>query len=299
MSGLLQSLLLLDPSGYAIIGAIVTLLVLSLLVTMAVRARYLLIARDLRRNAGPPPVFDSPVLARIVRETLEATRARGANVNSQALIEQAFQAELKSLLLGERFIKAATGLVIILGLVGTFYGLTQSIGTLAALISEDPTRVVDVTESLTRGLTEALSGMSTAFTTSLFGIGAAIVMTLVGVFASVPDRRLAVMIEIETYLETLLPGTPTTAAAGGAEPAFAGGQRLDLMTAGLANSVAKLEGAVERFDDALSKFSATTRDFREFNLHLKDNVQRLSLAFGDLSETMKQHVAALRRREDA
>src|SRR5690606_487135 len=185
----------------------------------------------------------------------------------------------------------------ILGLVGTFYGLTQSIGTLAALVSEDPTRVVDVTESLTRGLTEALSGMSTAFTTSLFGIAAAIVMTLVGVFASVPDKRLSAMVEIETYLESLLPAAPT--AAAGAETGVAGGPRVDVMAAGLAQSVAKLEGAVEQFDAALSRFAATTRDFREFNLHLKDNVQRLSLAFGDLSETMKQHVAALRRREDA
>jgi hypothetical protein len=43
-------------------------------------------------------------------------------------------------------------------------------------------------------------------------------------------------------------------------------------------------------------FSATTRDFREFNFHLKDNLQRMSLSFGDLSETLKEHTRALRPR---
>ena len=46
-----------------------------------------------------------------------------------------FQAELRPLLLAERFVRAATGLVIILGLLGTFYGLTLSIGKLVHLVA--------------------------------------------------------------------------------------------------------------------------------------------------------------------
>ena len=47
-----------------------------------------------------------------------------------------------------------------------------------------------------------------------------------------------------------------------------------------------------QFQGALNTFAGTTRDFREFNLHLKDNVQRMSLAFGDLSETLKREVGS-------
>jgi hypothetical protein len=53
---------------------------------------------------------------------------------------------------------------------------------------------------------------------------------------------------------------------------------------------------VATFESALQSFSSTTRDFREFNLHLKDNVQRMSLTFGDLSETLKEQVGTLKRR---
>jgi len=52
-------------------------------------------------------------------------------------------------------------------------------------------------------------------------------------------------------------------------------------------SVAQLDGTVTRFESALETFATTTRDFREFNLHLKDNVQRMSLSFADLSEVLK------------
>ena len=55
--------------------------------------------------------------------------------------------------------------------------------------------------------------------------------------------------------------------------------------------------AWSRFDAALQTFSTTTRDFREFNLHLKDNVQRMSLGFGDVSEALKTHVTALKSRD--
>jgi len=35
--------------------------------------------------------------------------------------------------------------------------------------------------------------------------------------------------------------------------------------------VARLDGAVARFESALQTFATTTRDFHEFNVHLKDN----------------------------
>ena len=58
-----------------------------------------------------------------------------------------------------------------------------------------------------------------------------------------------------------------------------------------------LDAIVGRFEGALTTFSASTRDFREFNHHLKDNIQRMSLSFGDLSETLKQQSSQLRPRD--
>ncbi|MET0410976.1 MAG: hypothetical protein ABW217_06750, partial [Polyangiaceae bacterium] len=71
--------------------------------------------------------------------------------------------------------------------------------------------------------------------------------------------------------------------------------RFEQLVVGFGASVAQLSSAVDQFEAALTTFAGTTRDFREFNLHLKDNVQRMSLSFGDFSEALKAQVGHLNR----
>ena len=274
---LFDSISLIDASGYAIIAAIIGFLVLSIALTFYVRARYARLARDLRLHAHGGS-FQDTLLNSLVEDTRSARARRRGEVDVQALVEHRFHAQLGGLLIAERFIKAATGLMIILGLVGTFYGLTLSIGKLVALVSSDTAAAVDVTQSLTTGLTQALSGMSVAFSTSLVGILAAIITTTLGVFASVADRREAIMVEIEAYLENEVLAADVSQTA----------------TDTFSNSVIQLQGVVERFHASLELFASNTRDFGEFNAHLKDNIQRMSLAFADMSDTLKRQVEVLR-----
>lgn len=291
---LYSSFFLVDASGLFIIAAIVVLLLAAITTTLVVRHRYSSMARELSRSPEEAGVFRNGVLNRVVGETLAARRTPGQELNTQAIIENALQSDLGGLLMGERFVKASTGLLIILGLVGTFYGLTQSIGELVALVSSDFVDTTEVAQSLTAGLTKALSGMSVAFTTSLVGIAAAIVMTLVGVFANVADRRTALMVRLESYLDNLLTiGARGTAGvgSGGGGGSFALDPAAHL--SGFAQSVAKLESSVIRFETALTHFADSSRDFKEFNHHLKDNVQRLSVCFADLSDGLQQQVSAL------
>jgi methyl-accepting chemotaxis protein len=297
----LRSLTLIDVSGYVIIAAILLCLVAGVIVTVTLRARYAALSRDLARNASPRPTFEARVLKRIVANAKAAVQRQGSAVNSQALIDDAFQSELKGSLVAERFVRTSTGLMIILGLVGTFYGLTLAIGKLVSLVSGDITDAAAITDALTQGLTRTLTGMSVAFSTSLFGIVSAVVMTLLGVFANIADRRTAVMVQIEAFVDNVLLGS-LQATAGGTDvsPATGSGnvpERLESMIDGFARSVDQLQETIGRFENALASFSSTTRDFREFNLHLKDNVQRMSLSFGDLSETLKDHVHALKARD--
>jgi hypothetical protein len=53
---------------------------------------------------------------------------------------------------------------------------------------------------------------------------------------------------------------------------------------------------VGKFEAALTRFSGSTRDFQEFNLHLKDNIQRMSLSFGDLSDALRRESTRQRER---
>jgi len=46
--------------------------------------------------------------------------------------------------------------------------------------------------------------MSVAFSNSLVGILSAVILTVLGILSNVSDRRTAVMIQIETYLDRML-----------------------------------------------------------------------------------------------
>lgn len=284
------SLSLLNVSGLLILVAIAALFVSGVAVTLLVRARWGAIERDLRRHGDASANFESAVLTAIARDALDAQRG-ASEVNTQVIVEQHVQSDLHRLLVGERYVKATTGLLIIHGLVGTFYGLTMSIGKLVALVSGDVAESAEVTQALTRGLTDALAGMSVAFSSSLFGILAAILMTLLGVFLSVGDRRTSVMVQIEAYLDNVLLARSQIAEPAIASASRTGGARdgrLEQALVGFGQSIDRLDGVVAQFESALANFATTTRDFREFNHHLKDNVQRMSLSFSDLAEALKQ-----------
>jgi hypothetical protein len=259
-----DGLSLIDTTGRLILASTLATLLAAGAAHLFTRSRYTRLQRDLERGAPGQP-FAHPVLNHIVRDAEAAARLSG-EPNTQAIIEDRFQAELKPLLGAERFVKAATGLVIILGLLGTFYGLTLSIGRLVHLVSAEPSADGAAAEAMTAGLTHALAGMAVAFSNSLLGIASAVVLTVLGVLSNVTDRRVGLMVQIETYLDRL----PLTRKAD-----------------------SRLEDAVARFEAALRAFSTSTREFGEFNAHLKDNIQRMSLSFGDFSDALKGQVVAL------
>jgi MotA/TolQ/ExbB proton channel family len=290
MQGLLGSLSLVGVSGYVIISAIILVVVLSMGLTLLAGSRYAGFQRELSEHTRPDRPLGERVLNRILDDAREAVSRHGRDANTQAIIEHHFQVELGGLLLSERFVRAAVGLVIILGLVGTLHGLTLSIGQLSTLVSDDGSQVADIAGAMTQGLTKSLSGMAVAFSTSFFGVASAVLLTVFGVFFNIADRRTAFMVSLEAHLDRIL-GHGSSAGQHGIVESDTG---LQPIVAQFGDAVAGLDGAVARFETALQTFSETTRDFHEFNLHLKDNVQRMSLSFSDLSETLRAHIHALR-----
>jgi hypothetical protein len=269
-STMLGGLSLIDSTGLAILATTVTTLVLGIVINFWLRARYAALEKEIRHAPDGEASFAHPALRHIVRDATLAA-GRSSEVNTQAIIDDCFQSDLRPMLLAERFIRSATGLVIILGLLGTFYGLTLSIGKIVHLVGAETTGATDVAQGVSQGLTNALSGMAVAFSNSLVGILSAVILTVLGILSNVSDRRTAIMVQIETYLDRIRVQRP-----GGAT---------DLT--GFGPAIALLDGAVARFESALKGFASTTKDFHDFNAHLKDNVQRLSLTFADMSDSLK------------
>jgi methyl-accepting chemotaxis protein len=283
LTNLFKSLSLVDASGFIIIALILLILGISLLFNGGVRARYAALRRDLRSHERDGTPFRHPLLRGVHSDVTRLQRSGELEGDIQTLIDFHLSKHLSWALTAERFFKAAAGIMIVLGLVGTFYGLTLSIGKLAALITEDASGIAEITASLTQGLAGALSGMSVAFSTSLVGILSAITVMLVGVFRGPRESRNAFILELEVFLRGQAPGGSKSSAAE---------------SDALRETANTLHHAVASFGDSLQLFSGNIRDFKEFNTHLKDNIQRMSLQFADLSETLKQQAALVQHEND-
>ena len=71
------------------------------------------------------------------------------------------------------------GLLVFLGLLGTFWGLLQTIGSVGQVVGGldlSSTDFETMMSQLRNGLDAPLSGMATAFSSSLFGLGASLVL---------------------------------------------------------------------------------------------------------------------------
>jgi hypothetical protein len=83
-------------------------------------------------------------------------------------------------------------LLIFLGLLGTFWGLSQTIGSIGDVIRGLTVGVGDlgkVFDNLKQGLGAPLSGMGTAFSSSLFGLGGSLVLGFLDLQAAQAQNR--------------------------------------------------------------------------------------------------------------
>ncbi len=104
------------------------------------------------------------------------------------------------------------GLLVFLGLLGTFWGLLQTIGSIGHTIqSLDPGtgNANDILDSLKSGLKAPLDGMGTAFSSSLFGLAGSLILGFLDLQAGRAQTRFYT--ELENWLSSI---TDTTAEYG-------------------------------------------------------------------------------------
>lgn len=96
------------------------------------------------------------------------------------------------------------GLLVFLGLLGTFWGLLHTIGSISDTIqSLDPGSgdAAAVLDALKQGLSAPLSGMGTAFSSSLFGLSGSLVLGFLDLQAGRAQNRFYT--ELENWLSTV------------------------------------------------------------------------------------------------
>lgn len=303
----------LNPLAIIIIAAILLILAVAVVQSLVLRKKYFKMLRDLQNDKNKESaIFENEVLNSIIDDYKLAAKAKVDQINTQAIIEKNFNSSLRSLYLREKFIKRAVSLMIVLGLLGTFYGLTLSIGELVkTLASSGGVDVVDSMDSVIEGLISSVKGMSVAFITSLFGIASSIFLTVISIFFGVEDVRESVMVEIEEYLDNIL--AQDIGRRGESPEDLVKNELVESLdqfnlklegsmkeitdvlslrfasaTSGIEQFSESLLKSVDKFDNSLNVFAENTRDFSEFNHHLKTNIQRMNISFNDFTEELRE-----------
>jgi hypothetical protein len=116
------------------------------------------------------------------------------------------------------------GVLVFLGLLGTFYGLletVQSVGSVIGALSAGGDNPARAFNDLKSGLQSPLGGMATAFSASLFGLAGSLVLGFLDLQAGLAQNNF--YRELEEYLSgytRLSGGGPASDAGDGSVPAF-------------------------------------------------------------------------------
>ncbi len=109
-----------------------------------------------------------------------------------------------------------TGLLVFLGLLGTFWGLIETVSAVGNVIQDlKPTEdAASMFDSLRSGLAAPLSGMGISFSSSLFGLAGSLVLGFLDLQSSQAQNRFYT--ELEDWLSTTVNDDSADPAANGA-----------------------------------------------------------------------------------
>ncbi len=203
-----------------------------------------------------------------------------------------------------------TGLLIFLGLLGTFWGLSQTVGSIGDVIRNMTLAGEDfgtAFEGLKRGLDAPLTGMGTAFSSSLFGLAGSLVVGFLDLQAG--QAQNAFYTDLEDWLssQTRLGGGPASI-EGGEQSVPAYIQALLEQTAESLDNLQRIIGRGEETRIVVNnnmrtlteKLSTLTDQMRaeqslmirlaESQLEVKPLLARLAENNGGMDEATRSHV---------
>jgi hypothetical protein len=146
---------------------------------------------------------------------------------------------------GRELSRYLTGLLVFLGLLGTFWGLIETVTSVGRVINGLSTQgeLGTIFEDMKRGLAEPLGGMGIAFSSSLFGLSGSLVLGFLDLQASQAQNRFYT--EVEDWLSSTVRDMSVIGEDGEAP---AGGV-----------SVADLQRAFDRLQQAIVEASSNQR----------------------------------------
>lgn len=149
---------------------------------------------------------------------------------------------------GREFGRYAGNLLVFLGLLGTFWGLLQTVtdvsGVIASLgASSAGADSGAAVSALITNLNKPLSGMNTAFSSSLFGLGGSLIIGFLDIQAGQAQNRF--YSDLEDWISGITDNTTSLSPAGSASSLDGGADVADVM-AGLHAAIKELNASNDR-----------------------------------------------------
>lgn len=175
---------------------------------------------------------------------------------------------------GREMSRYLIGLLIFLGLLGTFWGLLSTVASVASVIGslsvEGDSSVGTMFSTLQQGLEKPLEGMATAFSSSLFGLAGSLVLGFLELQAGQAQNRF--YNEVEDWLSEI--SKLSTASLGDGEGS------------GVAES-AYMTALMEQTAENLDSLQRIMRDQEQANRQVGTSLTHLSERLGSLNDHLR------------
>lgn len=237
-----------------------------------------------------------PVLLAPMKALLSRSSAMALSTNSMRSILDSIATRLDESRDISRYL---IGLLVFLGLLGTFWGLLQTISSIGNTIqSLDPGsgNTNDILDSLKAGLSAPLSGMGTAFSSSLFGLSGSLILGFLDLQAGRAQNRFYT--ELENWLSTV-----TDLSSDLGEGTKNGTSEELRALAEKLRAVQETGGSNPRTAAAMASLatgiSGLVKNMRQEQQMMRDWVEAQAEDQKALRETLDKIAAALKKRENS
>jgi hypothetical protein len=174
-----------------------------------------------------------------------------------------------------------TGLLVFLGLLGPFWGLIETVGSVGSIINNlkaggDADSVFD---ALKEGLAAPLGGMGISFSSSLFGLAGSLVLGFLDLQTSQAQNRFYT--NLEDWLATTVQDLGNGAMGGGIADAFTrlqqsvtDGGNTRATTAAMANLAEAIQGLVQHMREEQQMIRNWAEEQAKLNKDLRRFMER-------------------------
>jgi hypothetical protein len=191
----------------------------------------------------------------------------------------------------------ATGLLIFLGLLGTFWGLLLTIGSVSAVISNMSVGGGDINalfNELKSGLSEPLRGMAIAFSSSMLGLAGALVLGFLDLQAGQAQNRFYTELEDWLASATRLSSGALGADGEGSMPAY-----VQALLEQSAENMEELQRTLSRNEEGRAQGTAALMQLTERLAVQADQMRAAQVLMSRMAEAQAQLQPILARLADS